>query len=958
MPFTLFASSAPSWSAVRVTTWLSRALAVLLMLSGAAAVLGWAAGVPELAAPIDGWRPMSPGSGLTSTLLGLALGLRIQGRRSASLWIAALALSLTLPAVLGIGSAWPLPQTSRVSGLLLATGSAGLLSGLLHARPDLEKLVLSLTGIGLFALAGTVAFASTLGIIGTERTGALPGASLQLLLTMGLLGLCFVLLVWWSGFREFEPPNWLPVVAGVIGLAIVVVFWREVTERERVQRAEATRQAAIAEQRLLQREVLTVASSLLRLAESAAGGTIPPREERDYLSLMRDVPSIEALFHFDARANAIAQAPVAADPEPVGLLWRRYAEAQPAPSDSLVFVALDSSHHRFAAFIPVCTAQCEGAIIAIIRSSELFGTSLRDTLTPYRFAVAGPAGPIEGSSAPAAPLPDGADSARPIRAGGVRWQLSTWPTVAQGSGLPAAILFLGLTVTLLVPLALQLGRSAWLGARERERAQLSFALDRATDGVWEVHLPSGEAVRSSALWKNLRHPPEALPGDVSGWTDLIHPEDRPTVARAMARHLAGEAESYEAEYRFQAGDGGWHTLVERGRVVEHNPLGEPSRIVGISADVTAARAADDARQDSERRFRAVFNSGFQFQVLLDCDCRVLEANQVALDHAGAEPGRVLGQHCWDTLWWAGQPAAQQRLREACAAAAGGAAVAWEEDLIRAGRPNAILEISVRPIRGNQGTSSQLLLEGRDVTERRRAEASLKEVDTLTAMGRIAARVAHEINNPLAGIQNAFLLIRDAVPPDHPHHSYVGAIEREIARISGVTRQLYETYRPEAEPSGTASLQLVVTDAIAFLQQVNRSRDVRIVTDLGGVPGAVPVPAAILRQIVYNLVQNAIEASPTGGVVSIDATVTGGALRLAVRDQGPGIAEDLREQVFEPFFSTKSKSVKTSGMGLGLALLRQTVHASGGTITLGTAPGGGAEFVVTLPLDGFHPEKIR
>ena len=202
-----------------------------------------------------------------------------------------------------------------------------------------------------------------------------------------------------------------------------------------------------------------------------------------------------------------------------------------------------------------------------------------------------------------------------------------------------------------------------------------------------------------------------------------------------------------------------------------------------------------------------------------------------------------------------------------------------------------------------------------------------------------------------GIQSAFLLIKDAIPRDHPHFVYVGAIEREIERISRVTRQLYETYRPERDPIGVSSVQLVVTDAVAFLNQVNRANSVTIETDLVRVPSAVPVPAAMLRQIVYNLVQNAIDVSPPGGRVQVIATASTTALELIVRDQGPGIPEGMREQVFEAFFSTKEKSMRTSGMGLGLALVRRTVAAAGGTIRIETAAGGGAEFIVTLPLHG-------
>jgi two-component system sporulation sensor kinase C len=260
-----------------------------------------------------------------------------------------------------------------------------------------------------------------------------------------------------------------------------------------------------------------------------------------------------------------------------------------------------------------------------------------------------------------------------------------------------------------------------------------------------------------------------------------------------------------------------------------------------------------------------------------------------------------------------------------------------------------MDFSLKPILNSQGSATQLLAEGRDMTARRRAESELREVETLTTMGRIAARVAHEINNPLAGIQNSFLLLRDAIPPTHPHYAYVGAIEREIGRIADVTRQLYETYRPETDGAGQTGVRTLIGDAVAFLEQVNRAAKVRIQADLTGTASLVPIPESVLRQSVYNLVQNAVEASPPGGVVTVKAQTVGGTFILRVRDQGSGIPTEARQRVFEPFMTTKGSAVRTGGMGIGLSLVRRSVEAMGGSIEIVDPPGGGTEFVIRIPM---------
>jgi two-component system sporulation sensor kinase C len=266
-----------------------------------------------------------------------------------------------------------------------------------------------------------------------------------------------------------------------------------------------------------------------------------------------------------------------------------------------------------------------------------------------------------------------------------------------------------------------------------------------------------------------------------------------------------------------------------------------------------------------------------------------------------------------------------------------------------GGQRMVMDFSVKAIRDAEGRVAQLLVEGRDITARRRAEAELREVETLTTMGRIAARVAHEINNPLAGIQNSFLLLRDAIPADHPHYAYVGAIEREIRRIADVTRQLYETYRPDSDGTGQSGVRTLIGDAVAFLQQVNRPTQVRIQAELTGVPSLVAIPESVLRQSVYNLVQNAVEASPPGGLVTVRAHAENGYFVLRVRDQGPGVPVTARSRIFEPFVTTKGRGAATGGMGIGLSLVRRSVEAMGGTVEIEDPPDGGAEFVIRIPV---------
>ncbi|MEO8140595.1 MAG: PAS domain S-box protein, partial [Gemmatimonadota bacterium] len=585
-------------------------------------------------------------------------------------------------------------------------------------------------------------------------------------------------------------------------------------------------------------------------------------------------------------------------------------------------------------------------------ASQLFQSVLTDTTRGFHFTIESGRTLYDGSPRPS-PGEARWAQALAMEIGGLHMSLTTWPTRSTlrqvRSNLPDLVLVMGLFVSGLLPLTMRLGQRARVAARETERLRLASALERATDGLWEWDLVSNVSVRSVALWQYLGYDPDHVPTELGAWTALIHPDDVAGVTLALEWHLRDETPSFEAEYRIRSQDGTWHTIIDRGRVVERNASGRPMRVLGISADVTETRTAEAAREATERRFRAIFDTSFQSKMLLDREGAVLEVNQVALSGLGASEAEVRGRPVWETLWWARDAAAAERIQQAVRAALTGVAGRYEQELPQPGGALLILEIAVKPIPGVAGDTSQLLLEARDITERRRTEAALQEVDTLTTMGRVAARVAHEINNPLAGIQNSFLLIKGAVPTTHPHFAYVGAIEREIARIAAVTRQLYETYRPEQDGSGDTSLRTVLGDAIAFLEQVNRSARVNVEAEYHNIPTVIPLPASMLRQIAYNLIQNSIEVCPPGSTVHVRAAIDNGNLHIHVRDCGPGVPVELRERIFEPFFSTKDKRMRTSGMGLGLALVRRTVTAAGGTIRVDSPESGGSEFVVRVPL---------
>jgi two-component system sporulation sensor kinase C len=211
-----------------------------------------------------------------------------------------------------------------------------------------------------------------------------------------------------------------------------------------------------------------------------------------------------------------------------------------------------------------------------------------------------------------------------------------------------------------------------------------------------------------------------------------------------------------------------------------------------------------------------------------------------------------------------------------------------------------------------------------------------EIEKMAATGVLAARIAHEINNPLAGIKGAFMLIKDALPREHEYHHYIDRIQKDINRIARIVRQMFELYRPPDEDQEEWALDQMIQDVTLLLKDECREREVSFQFDLP--PLQVRLPAGPVRQVLFNTIKNAVEASPLQGVVHIAVGKKEEKVFVRVRDQGPGIAEEIRPHIFKPFYTTKRG--KRAGLGLGLSISKDIVEFLGGSIHFQNQAGGG------------------
>ncbi len=258
----------------------------------------------------------------------------------------------------------------------------------------------------------------------------------------------------------------------------------------------------------------------------------------------------------------------------------------------------------------------------------------------------------------------------------------------------------------------------------------------------------------------------------------------------------------------------------------------------------------------------------------------------------------------------------------------------------------------RVIVDEAGQPERMLGVGMDITSNKLAEDALRKSEKLAAAGRLAATIAHEINNPLEAVTNLLYILRLNDHWDDNARTYVAQAEHELARIAHVTRQTLGFYRDATSPH-VMDLSKIVEEALALYLPRIQSKNIRLSREYDDTVKVTGLPGEI-RQVVSNLVANAIDALPATGALRIrvrhckelnNSHRPGG--RIVIADTGSGITPGHRKKLFEPFYTTK----QDVGTGLGLWVSREIVQKHGGKITLrsSVAPEhSGTVFSIFLP----------
>lgn len=495
-------------------------------------------------------------------------------------------------------------------------------------------------------------------------------------------------------------------------------------------------------------------------------------------------------------------------------------------------------------------------------------------------------------------------------------------------------------------------------ALRQSEARFRSIYEQAAVGIEQVGMDGRLLMVNGALCALLGYSEAELLA--RSFEDITYPDDLDRERKLLAQMVSGAVASYEIEKRYvtRAGARVWIHVTSS---VVKDSAGHPAYRISVLQNIAErkrleqeVKRAKDVAESRLTELQSIIQHMTEGVVVLDAEGKLLLANRAFLrlfDLESEEQYRLYAYQ-YPELLLAYEP--------------NGRLVPYNEwPVVRAMQGETILgsELRVRcahsgkevivshnaaPIRDENGKVIMAVLTLDDVTERKRAEEALIRSEKLASAGRLAATMAHEINNPLEAVVNSlYLATRDSsLSPETRSHLQIA--EEQLGRVTQLTKQTLGFYR-EGRTRTVVKLPQLLQDVLAFYRAKLLEKNITVYTRFDIQNGFVPGTMGELRQVASNLITNSLDALPSGGKLHVRVrrcAFSNGipAVCLTIADNGYGIAREHVGRIFEPFFTTK----QAVGTGLGLWIAKEIVSRHGGHIAVHTRSGKGTVFCIYLP----------
>jgi len=485
-------------------------------------------------------------------------------------------------------------------------------------------------------------------------------------------------------------------------------------------------------------------------------------------------------------------------------------------------------------------------------------------------------------------------------------------------------------------------------------ARLEMAMHGSNVGVWEIDMPDGDYrhgyARFSNIWEWLGYERPLTILDYHAYMSVLHPDDRARTEVAIARYLKRDVDVFEVENRLCHRDGNVRWVLVRGMAL-WDAGGKPIRFVGSLVDITELKLTEQELRSSEARFRGTFENAAVGIVHCDLEGRLLRLNQRSCDIVGYQRESLLLKRLQDITDPEFLAVSEDKYRVLTE----GKLSHYSEEtrLVKFDGSRVWVSVSVALQRDSNGRAIHTIAILQDISARKALEDTVRVAKDAAesanrAKDQFLANISHELRTPLNGILGyAQILRRDAAMTEQQLSS-LGVIEQSGEHLLMLINDILDFARIEA-----GKLELNVTD-------VPLGPFLRVIAEMVGVRAdqknlvlnhdapanlskVIRVDEKRLRQVLLNLLANAVKFTDQGEVTLVVRMISHGRLRFEVRDTGVGVSPDRLETIFHPFEQVGDFTRRTGGVGLGLAISRQLVRMMGGDIHVTSIVGSGSTF---------------